>query len=635
MVAAAWICLLLPLAGALLITLLGNVLSRKAAGVLATSSVAGAFVAAAVAFVMMLGDGEHHRSHLSTGFTWLSAGSFQADFSILLDPLSMVMMLVITGVGSLIVLYSIGYMHGDNEERRFFGYMALFVFSMLMLVQGGNLLLLLVGWGLVGLSSYLLIGFWHEKPSAVAAAKKAFIINAIGDATFAIAVIVIIQQTHIVGFDALSALNPDNHGVLNLVALGLLGGAVAKSAQLPLHTWLPDAMEGPTPVSALIHAATMVTAGVYLIARCHTVFESAHQVQNIAAGIGALTIVAAGAIALVQTDIKRVIAYSTMSQIGYMFVGVGVGAYASSMFHLMTHAFFKALLFMGAGIVIHALSGEQDIRQMGGLRKLMPRTYVMMLIASLALIGFPLTSGFFSKDAILAGALASGPYGAALWVLGMIGALLTGVYTSRLFLTVFHGAPGDLVLRQLGPDAHGQGATDGGHGHGEGPRTMLIPVAILTVLALGGGFIQVFDWWTGMQTWLESVVPSLHEPTGWQEAISSIGATLLGLVGVTLGWTVYGSRKDTAPKPSRSLEHKLYFDELYDRIAYAPAAFIARFVTRVVEEPLVIGSGDLVGHVTRGAGEKARLLQNGLVRSYALLIALSFAVMGIVFLAVR
>ena len=635
MVAAAWICLLLPLAGALLITLLGNVLSRRAAGVLATSSVAGAFVAAAVAFVTMLDAGAHHRSHLSTGFTWLSAGSFHADFSILLDPLSMVMMLVVTGVGSLIVLYSIGYMHGDNEERRFFGYMALFVFSMLMLVQGGNLLLLLVGWGLVGLSSYLLIGFWHEKPSAVAAAKKAFIVNAIGDATFAIAIIVIIQQTHIVGFDALSALNPGNHGVLNLVALGLLGGAVAKSAQLPLHTWLPDAMEGPTPVSALIHAATMVTAGVYLIARCHTVFESAHQVQNIAAGIGAFTIVVAGGIALVQTDIKRVIAYSTMSQIGYMFVGVGVGAYASSMFHLMTHAFFKALLFMGAGIVIHALGGEQDIRQMGGLRKLMPKTYVMMLIASLALIGFPLTSGFFSKDAILSGALASGPYGTSLWGLGMVGALLTGIYTSRMFLTVFHGAPGELVLRQLGPDAHAHGDPHGSHGHGEGPRTMLIPVAILTVLALGGGFIQVFDWWTGMQTWLESVVPSLHEPTGLQEAISSIGAPLMGLVGVYFGWTVYGSHRDTAPKPSRSLEHKLYFDELYDRIAYAPAAALARFVTRVIEGPLVIGSGDLIGHAARGAGERARLLQNGLVRSYALLIALSFAVMGIVFLVVR
>jgi NADH-quinone oxidoreductase subunit L len=320
-----------------------------------------------------------------------------------------------------------------------------------------------------------------------------------------------------------------------------------------------------------------------------------------------------------------------MSQIGYMFVAVGVGAYASGMFHLMTHAFFKALLFMGAGIVIHALGGEQDIRQMGGLRRLMPKTYVMMLIGSLALIGFPLTSGFFSKDAILSSALASGPYGTSLWGLGMVGAMLTGIYTTRMFLIVFHGEPGEVVLRHLGPDAHAHG----GHGHGEGPRTMLIPVAILTVLALGGGFIQVFDWWTGMQTWLESVVPSLHEPTGWQEAISSIGGPVMGLVGVYFGWSIYGSHKDTAPKPWKVLERKLYFDELYDRIAYAPAAFIARFATRVVEGPLVIGSGDLVGHATRGAGEKVRLLQNGLVRSYVLLIALSFAVMAIVFLAVR
>ena len=645
MVAAAWVTLLLPLAAALLITLLGNALPKRVAGVLATSSVAGGFVAAVVAFVLMLGDDPQHRSHVSVAFTWLSAGTFHADFSILLDPLSLVMMLVITGVGSLIVLYSIGYMHGDNEERRYFGYMALFVFSMLLLVQGGNLLLLLVGWGLVGLSSYLLIGFWHERPSAVAAAKKAFVVNAIGDATFAVAIILLIQQTGIVSFDALAGIAPGNHGVLNIIALGLLGGAVAKSAQLPLHTWLPDAMEGPTPVSALIHAATMVTAGVYLIARCHTIFELAPQVQNVAAGIGAVTILAAGLIALVQTDIKRVIAYSTMSQIGYMFVAVGVGAYASGMFHLMTHAFFKALLFMGAGIVIHALHGEQDIRRMGGLRRLLPKTYVMMLIGSLALIGFPLTSGFFSKDAILAGALARGDYGAALWILGMVGALLTGIYTTRMFLAVFHGDAGELVQRHLGAGAHvhaggahGDAAHDGdhaGHGHGEGPRTMLIPVAILTVLALAGGFIQVFDWWTGMETWLESVTPALHHPSGVQEAVSSIAGPIMGLLGVYLAWSIYGAKRDTAPKPWKALEHKLYFDELYDRIAYAPAALTARLLARLVEGPLVVGSGDAIGHATRGLGQRVRGLQNGLVRSYALLIALSFAVMGIVFLAVR
>ena len=410
---------------------------------------------------------------------------------------------------------------------------------------------------------------------------------------------------------------------------------IAKSAQLPLHSWLPDAMEGPTPVSALIHAATMVTAGIYLIARTPTVFELAPHVQDVAAGIGAVTIVVAGLIALVQTDIKRVIAYSTMSQIGYMFVGVGVGAYASGMFHLMTHAFFKALLFLGAGIVIHALAGEQDIRKMGGLRRLLPKTYVMMLIGSLALIGFPLTSGFFSKAAILAGALARGEYGAALWILGMIGALLTGIYTTRMFITVFHGDATETVTQHLA--GHGRAGDEGhAHGHhGEGPRTMLIPVGILAVLALVGGFLQVFDWWTGMETWLESVTPALYHPSGLQEALSSIAGPVMGLLGVYLAWSIYAAKKDTAPRPWAVLEHKFYFDELYDRIAYGPAVVLSRLFTRVVEGPLVIGSGNALGCGTRALGERLRPLQNGLVRSYALLIAASFAVMAIVFLAVR
>src|SRR5262249_46543993 len=292
---------------------------------------------------------------------------------IVVDPLSVMMMLIVSGVGMLIVLYSIGYMDGDPEERRYFAYMSLFVFSMLLLVQGGNLLMLLVGWGLVGLSSYLLIGFWHERPSAVAAAKKAFVMNAIRDATMALAFFILIAQTNSLTFA--SAFNVHlSSTATNLVALGLLGGAVAKSAQIPLQTWLPDAMEGPTPVSALIHAATMVTAGVYLIARTHPIFEQARTIELIAAGTGALTILVAGLIALVQTDIKRVIAYSTMSQIGYMFLGVGVGGYGNGMFHLMTHAFFKALLFMTAGLAIHALAGEQDIRKMSGIGRLMPFT---------------------------------------------------------------------------------------------------------------------------------------------------------------------------------------------------------------------------------------------------------------------
>ena len=443
MIAAAWVCLLAPLGAAVAITLGGTRWSRRAAGYLATLSVATSFVASAVAFFSILGDPPEERTHLSTAWTWLAAGNFDVGLSILVDPLSIFMMLIVSGVGALIVGYSIGYMDGDEEERRYFAYMALFVFSMLLLVQSGNLLLLLVGWGLVGLCSYLLIGFHHERPTAVAAAKKAFIMNAVGDATMALAFFVLIQQTGSLSFDSAFewSAGPAGSWAVNLVALGLLGGAVAKSAQLPLQTWLPDAMEGPTPVSALIHAATMVTAGVYLLVRTSPIFEQAPGVQDLAAGLGAATLLIAGLIALVQVDIKRVIAYSTMSQIGYMFLGAGLGAYANSMFHLMTHAFFKALLFLAAGLVIHALMGEQDMRRMGGLKRFLPGTYRAFLIGALALTGIPPLSGFFSKDSILASALAAGWYGQLLFAVGIAGAFLTGLYTFRMVFLVFEGEP--------------------------------------------------------------------------------------------------------------------------------------------------------------------------------------------------
>src|SRR6476469_2985424 len=413
--AAAWTCLLLPLGSTVLITVLGGAISRRAAGWISTLSSGAAFAAAVVVFVEMLSRSPEDRSETSTAYNWLVAGNFKVGFSILTDPLSVFMMLSVTGVGSLIVAYSLGYMDGDDEERRYFAYMSLFVFSMLLLVEGGNLLLLLAGWGMVGLSSYLLIGFWHERPTAVAAAKKAFVMNAFGDATMALAFFVIILHTGSLNFGPAFNVHLSSTA-MSLVALGLLGGAAAKSAQVPLHTWLPDAMEGPTPVSALIHAATMVTAGVYLIARTHPIFEQARTVELVAAGMGALTLLMAGLIALVQVDIKRVIAYSTMSQIGYMFLGAGIGAYANGMFHLMTHAFFKALLFMAAGVVIHALSGEQDIRNMRGIGQRMPWTKWAFLAGSLALVGVPPFGGFFSKDAILAAALHAHWYGVILWV---------------------------------------------------------------------------------------------------------------------------------------------------------------------------------------------------------------------------
>jgi NADH-quinone oxidoreductase subunit L len=646
-IAAAWTCLLVPLGAALAITLAGNRITRRGAGYLATGSVAVSFVAAVVTFALLLGDSPDDRSHPSTLWSWLTAGQLDFGLRILVDPLSVFMMLVVSGVGMLIVAYSIGYMDDDDEERRYFAYMALFVFSMLLLVQGGNLLMLLVGWGLVGLSSYLLIGFWHDRPSAVAAAKKAFVMNAIGDATMALALFLLIQRTGSLNFEIVFA-NADSLGIwaANLVALGLLGGAIAKSAQLPLQTWLPDAMEGPTPVSALIHAATMVTAGVYLIVRTSPLFEAAPKVLELAGGLGAITLVMAGLIALVQTDIKRVIAYSTMSQIGYMFLAVGLGAYADGMFHLMTHAFFKALLFMAAGLVIHALAGEQDIRKMGGLRRLMPFTFVAFIVGTLSLTGIPPFSGFFSKDSILASALSQGWYGQLLWAAGMTGAFLTGLYSARLFFIVFWGEPSAFVREHLmiGSHAHareGHTSHDGHTAHmhsGEGPASMTWTVGILTVLATIGGWIQFADLWTPISNWLDPVAEPLVEATGTQELVSSVLAVGLGLVGIWIAWLIYAERTVRVPRLAHIqtlLDHKFYFDELYDLLFYRPSVLLATGLYRLIEQPLVLGSIRELVRAFREAGQGTGRLQTGLVRTYALSIAASLAIVTVVFVAVR
>jgi len=632
MIWAAWICLGSPLAAALAITLANQRLTRRGAAYLASASVLISFVCAVVAFAGLWGRSPANggREVSSTLWTWLSAGSFHAGMQILVDPLSVFMMLIVSGVGFLIVAYSIGYMDGDAEERRYFAYMALFVFSMLMLVQSGNLLLLLVGWGLVGLSSYLLIGFWHHRPQAVAAAKKAFIMNAFGDATFALALFALIQHTGTLDFAQtffLTAQQSSNHWLVNLVALGLLGGAVAKSAQLPLQTWLPDAMEGPTPVSALIHAATMVTAGVYLIVRTHALFELAPVVQDLAAGLGAATIILAGLIAIVQVDIKRVIAYSTMSQIGYMFLGAGIGAYGSAMFHLMTHAFFKALLFMAAGIVIHSLAAEQDMRKMGGLRHYLPRTYIAFLAGALALVGIPPFSGFFSKDSILAGSLAAGTYGYVLWIVGIVGAALTGLYTFRMLFVVFWGEPSAFVrehFHALRKDVVGV--------------SMGSTVAVLAVLATIGGWIQFAGLWAPISHWLDPVAPPLVDPSGTQEAVSSVFGVLAGAAGIGLAWLVYQRRwlgVPVLPRFQTLLERKFYFDEAYDLLFYRPAVIAAHGLSRFVETPLVLASVGEIAALFRGLGSDTSRLQTGLVRTYALAILAGGAVLTIVFVAVR
>ena len=627
----AWLCLFAPLAGTIVILLGGTRIPRAVAGWISTASVFVSFGGAIWTFFALRASND--RAGITyTAWTWLQSGSFKVGLSVLVDPLSTMMMLIVAGVGGLIVLYSIGYMDGDDEERRYFAYMSLFVFSMLLLVQGGNLLILLAGWGLVGLSSYLLIGFWHDRPSAVAAAKKAFIMNAVGDATMALAFFVLIFHGHSLDFGTSFAtagqLSPT---AVNLVALGLLGGAAAKSAQIPLHTWLPDAMEGPTPVSALIHAATMVTAGVYLIARMHPIFEQARTVELIAAGMGALTLLVAGLIALVQTDIKRVIAYSTMSQIGYMFLGAGVGAYANGMFHLMTHAFFKALLFMAAGLVIHALSGEQDIRKMRGIGALMPWTKWAFLAGGLALVGVPPFAGFFSKDAIIAAALHDHWYGVILAGAGLVGAFLTGVYTFRLYFLVFPGEPSAFV-REHHHAHHDQ----------EGPLTMLVPVGVLAVLAVIGGWIQFSPFWHPLTTWLAPVVQTLGvaEPTNTQEAIASVLAVLLGLAGIGVAYALYGRGEASLAAPrlpavQTALEHKLYFDEAYDALFYRPAAALASWLRRDFEEPVILATGPDLGEGALELGQGASRLQTGLLRTYVLFLGTGLAIVGIVFLVVR
>ncbi|HVA29661.1 MAG TPA: NADH-quinone oxidoreductase subunit L [Gaiellaceae bacterium] len=629
MTTGAWLCLFAPLAGALAIALAGTRIPRAAAGWISTLSVFVAFAGAVWSFLGLRSHGSQH-GVVSTAWTWLESGTFKAGLSVLVDPLSTMMMLIVSGVGGLIVLYSIGYMDGDDEERRYFAYMSLFVFSMLLLVEGGNLLLLLAGWGLVGLSSYLLIGFWHEKPSAVAAAKKAFVMNAFGDATMALAFFVLIFHSHSLSYAASFATAGHlSSTTVSLVALGLLGGAAAKSAQIPLHTWLPDAMEGPTPVSALIHAATMVTAGVYLIARTHPIFEQARTVELVAAGMGALTLLVAGLVALVQTDIKRVIAYSTMSQIGYMFMGAGVGAYANGMFHLMTHAFFKALLFMGAGLVIHALAGEQDIRKMGGIGKLMPWTRWMFLAASLALVGIFPFAGFFSKDSIIAATLNVGWYGYVFWAAGLAGAFLTGLYTFRLYFIVFAGET-TAFAREHHHDHHGH----------EGPRTMLVPVAVLTVLSTIGGWIQFGSYWHPLTSWLAPAAHTLGvaEPTSTQEWVTTGLALGLGLAGIAVAYVLYGLRVVAAPRMpalQRALEHKLYFDEAYALVFYKPAVALATQLRRLVEEPFVLAAGPDFGEVTMDAARLVRRLQTGMLRTYVLFLGTGMAIVAVVFLVVR
>jgi NADH-quinone oxidoreductase subunit L len=628
----SWICLFAPLIGVALLTLAGSRISRQAAAWSGTGFALVSFAAALAAGYKLHHEPKYHhhgaREHVFTLYTWATSGSFRIPLDILVDPLSILEMLIVSGVGTLIVAYSIGYMYGDQKERRFFVYLNLFLFSMLLLVMSANFALLLAGWGLVGLSSYLLIGFWHERKAPVDAAKKAFVMNAIGDVGLAIVVFIMVRDLGTVQFQAVfdqaGARWAQGSETANWIAFLLLVGAVAKSAQIPLHTWLPDAMEGPTPVSALIHAATMVTAGVYLVARTHLLFENAPDIHDLVALIGVATLLMAGVIAVVQTDIKRIIAYSTMSQIGYMFAAVGVGAYSSGMDHLLTHAFFKALLFLGAGIVIHALSGEQDVRRMGGLHSALPRTTGLMWIGTIALIGFWPTS----KDGILAADYdKGGTVEMIVWVGGLIGVFFTGVYGARLMRLTFYGPKSTYA------DVHLHDTS-----HGEAPGTMFWTVTALAAGAILSGFLDVgFGVHDFLGDWLQFVAPTIDATVG-DDVLTTALAWTAGLGGAALVWWVY-ARAERLAAIKRPLvrgavvaENLFYWDALYRRIAYLPASLTATALYRGFERWVIWGSVSLVAYVVRAFSRAATAALNGVVRMYATAFVAGAAVLAAYFL---
>jgi NADH-quinone oxidoreductase subunit L len=557
------------------------------------------------------------------GQPWISIGTLHIDFQLVLDQLSLVMLLIITGVGFLIHIYSVGYMHGDKGYARYFSYLNLFLFFMTTLVLAGNLLLMFVGWEGVGLASYLLIGFWFQKTSAADAGKKAFVVNRVGDFGFLIGIFLLLANFGTLTFSEIATRltqNPEwTGGVLTAICLCLLFGATGKSAQLPLYVWLPDAMEGPTPVSALIHAATMVTAGVYMIARTHFLFERSPFALSTVAIVGAATALFAATMGLVQNDIKRVLAYSTISQLGYMFLGCGVAAYSAAIFHLMTHAFFKALLFLAAGSVIHAMGGEQDMRKMGGLWKKIPVTFWTMTAAVFAIAGFPPLAAFFSKDAILYAAFVQGTGGEVLWFVGLVTALLTSLYMFRLWYLTFFG-------ETRSHDAHPH----------ESPWSMLGPLVILALLSIGGGWIGFGEGLGRFGAFLapelgaysaESSIPHL-------EWILSGAAVLVAFIGLYIAHLFYHQKPERPAQlaaslsgPYKLLANKYYVDELYGAVFTRPLNAFSKYVLGwIVDGAILGGAAWLLGGVATFSGAILQRWQSGNLRSYAAWLAAGAAV---------
>ncbi|MGA9510417.1 MAG: NADH-quinone oxidoreductase subunit L [Candidatus Sulfotelmatobacter sp.] len=657
-----WLIPLLPLAGGAINGFFGKRSSRKAVTTIALVFSGAAFAMAlwvAMRFSSLALPYHEYFAH------WIRSGSFSVDFALYLDQLSLVMLLVVTGVGFLIHVYSVGYMWEDPSYYRFFSYLNLFMFFMLTLVLSANYLMMFIGWEGVGLASYLLIGFWFTKDSAAAAGKKAFIVNRIGDFGFLIALFLLIKHFGSLNFDQVfqsvlpMGAEKDGAGLLTAIGILLMVGACGKSAQIPLYIWLPDAMEGPTPVSALIHAATMVTAGVYMVSRSHVIFERAPIALTVVAIIGTLTAFFAATIGIAQTDIKKVLAYSTVSQLGYMFMACGVGAFSAGIFHLMTHAFFKGLLFLAAGSVIHAVGGEQDMRKMGGLRKRVPWTFWTMTAATLAISGIPGFSGFFSKDEIL---WRSYQASWAYWLVGVVTALITSFYMFRLWFMTFFGEYRGEAEAEHGHESHSASDAHGGHGgiH-ESPRVMVIPLVILAVLSVVGGYVGVPGSLGGNNRFDKFLGPVFHgsapgnaqpsnvnekgapeqetegpEPkTGVSTELMFTGISVLAaLLGFGLAWQLYYRRTDLPDKIAtrmagayQTLVHKYYVDELYGAVFVKP---LINFSTRVlwhgVDQNIIDAAVNDAGEGAKHVSDEVRHMQSGNIRSYAGWVAAGSAV---------
>lgn len=627
--------LLFPLIGAAINGLLGGRFKKATVGYIACGAIGLSFFIAILVFCGLVLLPPESRLFEKQLFNWIESGSFKAAAGLQVDPLSSLMILVVTGVGFLIHIYSIGYMHEDKGYHRYFSYLNLFTFSMLLLVLGNNFLLMFIGWEAVGLCSYLLIGFWFEKKSASDAAKKAFIVNRVGDFGFALGIMLIFLTFHTIDFtEVFHAASEGGFAVGNftitIITLLLFMGATGKSAQIPLYTWLPDAMEGPTPVSALIHAATMVTAGVYMIARCNVLYMLSPFTMTVVASIGAVTALFAASIGLVQNDIKRVLAYSTISQLGYMFLACGVGAFSAGVFHLMTHAFFKALLFLGSGSVIHALSGEQDMRKMGGLKQHIPVTYKTFLIGTVAIAGIPPFAGFFSKDEILLESLVRGNF--IYWSIAALAAFFTAFYMFRLFFMTFHG--------KSRADHHVME-----HIH-ESPGNMTVPLMILAGLSFCGGFLGL-PGASAIDSFLSPVFgghghaevsmtgAAVHHSEGHPYLMMVI-STAIAVAGIGLAYQMYVKKPELPKKLAEQyrliykiLLNKYYIDEIYDVLFVNSIKKGSVLLWKRVDTVMIDGSVNGIARLVGWFGNTMRLLQTGYVRNYAF-----YIVLGCIFIMV-